>query len=189
MSPRGGHALLGDARAAGPRRGSRRGSSPGTPETPRGEGGAGKSRSFSPELRKGQDGAGRLGPPARASPPRPAPGGRTKSERSRVPRSPGVASAGRSPRAGQVGEGRRFVTSLVSQQARAARAPPTPGRRLAASCLAPLSAPPRPPEPGLPRRRGASAQPRRPRLFTARAPPPPPGGAEQPGRQPRGPAP
>lgn len=106
-----------------------------------------------------------------------------------MPRSPGVASAGRSPRAGQVGEGRRFVTSLVSQQARASRAPPTPGRCLAACLLAPLSAPPLPPEPGLPRRRGASGQPGSPRLFTARAPPPPPGSAEQPSDQPRGPAP
>lgn len=75
------------------------------------------SRVAQPPARRG----GRSRPRPRAADPRRV---RTKSERSRARR--GGRREPPSPR------GRRFVTSLVSQQARAARAPPTPARRLAA---------------------------------------------------------
>ena len=152
------------APAAGPRRGSRRGSRPGTPETPREKRGREALTRF-PGVAQEQGRPGRLGPSGRAFPPRPPRGGRTKSERSWAPPPPprGPAAPASRSRGGRRApasrRGRRFVTSLVSQQARAARAPPTPGpppRRLAAHRLAPLSALPLPPGPGLPRRRGAS---------------------------------
>nr|XP_054519462.1 DNA damage-regulated autophagy modulator protein 1 isoform X1 [Pan troglodytes] len=68
VSPRGGHSHCCEAPAAGPRRGRPRGARPGTPEIPR-EGGVGRNKSFSPELRKSQRGRARVGRPERASPP------------------------------------------------------------------------------------------------------------------------
>lgn len=128
VSPRGGHSLCRDAPAAGPRRGRPRGARPGTPEIPR-EGGVGRNKSFSPELRKNQRGRARVGRPERASqpvtpgrPPVPnpapaeCPNQKRKEPDPRVPSGDsGVASAGRSPRAsdpaGQLCDFTRFATS------------------------------------------------------------------------------
>lgn len=79
---------------------------PGNPEGKRGR----EALMRFPGVAQGQGRRGGLGPSGRAFPPLPPPGGRTKSERSRSPplrppppaprsRSPGVAFAGRSPRA------------------------------------------------------------------------------------------
>lgn len=129
---------------------------------PRGKEGRGGPERFpsvaAQELgRRGRLGRPRAPLPARGDPRRV----RTKSERSRAPRPRRLPRRVRGEVAArlQARGGRRFVTSPVSQQARAARAPPTPGRP-------PSSPPPRSalrpslrPGLGLPRRRGASRRP------------------------------
>uniref|UniRef100_A0A8I5T032 DNA damage regulated autophagy modulator 1 n=4 Tax=Pongo TaxID=9599 RepID=A0A8I5T032_PONAB len=193
VSPRSGHSHCGDAPAAGPRRGRPRGARPGTPEIPR-EGRVGRNKSFSPELRKSQRGRARVGRPERASPPvtprRPpapnpappeCPNQKRKEPDPRVP-SAGPASRPLGGRRAPATLPGRFVTSLVSQQARAARAPPTLARqpRRPQPRSAPRASPPSRAGPAQ-----AVAEPPFPPSVTVRARPPPPGSPEQPGARPR----
>lgn len=177
MSPHGGHTLKPRRAGGGTTEGKplrSGGTRPHTPETPR-KGGPGRSCSFLRSCARART-AGRAG----TGPGTPRPLAQTPAEsepkakgaRRRVPAAPTLRPRG-GRRAPPSPRGRRFVTSLVSQQARAARAPPTPGRPPASPPAASLRFPRFPASgagPALPSRSLGSG--RRLRTSTCAAPAP-----------------